>query len=57
MPETGRADDGFKIDVALAGETAKELKRPLLSEMRRVEKKTRLGAEWTSGGVTEKVFD
>jgi hypothetical protein len=28
-----------------------------LSEMRRAEKKTRLRAEWTSGGITEKFFD
>ena len=31
--------------------------RQLLSELRRAEKKTRLRAEWTSGGVTEKFFD
>jgi hypothetical protein len=50
-------DDGFKIEVVLAGVSAKDLNRQLLSEMRRAEKKTRLRAEWTSGGVTEKFFD
>jgi hypothetical protein len=50
-------DDGFKIEAKLSGETAKDLNRQLLSELRRVEKKTRLRAEWTSGGVTEKFFD
>jgi hypothetical protein len=29
----------------------------LLSELRRVEKKTRLRAEWTSGNTTERFFD
>lgn len=50
-------DDGFKIEANLSGESAKELNRQLLSEMRRAEKKTRLRAEWTSGGATEKFFD
>ena len=50
-------DDGFEIEANLAGESAKDLNRQLLSAMRRVEKKTRLRAEWTSGGVTEKFFD
>ena len=52
-----RNDDGFKIDALVAGESAKDLNRQLLSEMRRVEKKTVLRAEWTWGGVTEKFFD
>jgi hypothetical protein len=50
-------DDGFKLEARLVGECAKDLNRQLLSEMRRAEKKTRLRAEWTSGGVTEKFFD
>jgi hypothetical protein len=50
-------EDGFKVDAVLTGESAKDLNRQLLSEMRRAEKKTRLRAEWTSGGVTEKFFD
>ncbi|HEY3816937.1 MAG TPA: hypothetical protein VGL81_07195 [Polyangiaceae bacterium] len=50
-------DDGFKVEATLSGESAKGLNRELLSEMRRAEKKTRLRAEWTSGGVTEKFFD
>jgi len=49
--------DGFKIVATLSGESAKDLNRQLLSELRRVEKKTRLRAEWTSGNVTEKFFD
>jgi hypothetical protein len=50
-------DDGFRVEAQLTGESAKDLNRQLLSEMRRAEKKTRLRAEWTSGGVTEKFFD
>jgi hypothetical protein len=50
-------DDGFHVEATLSAENAKELNRQLLSEMRRAEKKTRLRAEWTSGGVTEKFFD
>ncbi len=50
-------EDGFEINAVMAGESAKELNRQLLSEMRRVEKRTRLRAGWTSGGVTEKFFD
>jgi len=50
-------EDGFKVRAALSGESAKDLNRQLLSELRRVGKKTRLRAEWTSGSVTEKFFD
>jgi hypothetical protein len=50
-------EDGFRVAATLSGESAKDLNRQLLSELRRAEKKTRLRAEWTSGGVTEKFFD
>ena len=50
-------DDGFKVKATLSGESATDLNRQLPSEMRRAEKRTRLRAEWTSGGVTEKFFD
>jgi hypothetical protein len=50
-------DDGFTIAAVMEGESAKELNRQLLSEMRRAEKKTRLRAEWTSGDLTERFFD
>jgi hypothetical protein len=52
-----RRDDGFKIEAVIAGESAWDLDRQLLSEMRWVAKKTRLWAEWTSGGETETFFD
>jgi len=41
----------------LEGRSARDLNRAVLSELRRVEKRTRLRAEWTAGGVTERYFD
>ena len=49
--------DGFEVEAELSGESARDLNRTLLSEMRRAEKKTRLRAEWTCEGTTEKFFD
>jgi len=51
--ETGE----FLVKAEFEGENARELNRSLLSELRRVEKATRLRSEWTSGKVTEKFFD
>jgi len=48
---------GFHVVATLWGESAKELNRVLLSSLRRVERRTRLRAEWTTGGVTERFFD
>jgi hypothetical protein len=50
-------EDGFEIVAELEGESAKDLNRNLLSEMRRAEKRTRLRAEWTVGDTVEKFFD
>ena len=36
---------------------AKELNRTLLSALRKVNKRTTLRAEWTSGGTTQRFFD
>jgi hypothetical protein len=47
----------FVVKAEFTGESAQGLNRALLSELRRVEKKTRLRAEWTSGKVTERFFD
>ena len=49
--------DGFEVSAALNGESARDLNRALLSEMRKVEKKTRLRAEWTLDDTTERFFD
>jgi hypothetical protein len=50
-------EDGFEVKATLKGESARDLNRMLLSEMRRVEKKTRIRAEWTLGDTTERFFD
>ena len=49
--------DGFDVTAEFKGETAKDLNRMILSELRRAEKKTRLRAEWASDGTVEKYFD
>ncbi len=48
---------GFLVKATMSGESAKDLNRELLSALRKVERKTRLRAQWTSGGVTERFFD
>jgi hypothetical protein len=48
---------GFEIEFDWEGESARDLNRVLLTELRRSVKKTRLRAEWTAGGATEKFFD
>ena len=52
-----RTADGFAVTGKMTGKDARDLNRTLLSALRRVEKKTRLRAEWTSGGTTERFFD
>ena len=48
----------YSILADFEGESAKDLNRFLLSALRRVEKKTRLRAEWTSDdGTTQRFFD
>jgi len=48
----------FVVEAEFEGESAKELNRALLSTLRRVEKKTRLRAEWASDdGTTQRFFD
>jgi len=49
--------DGFHIEGTMVGESARELNRALLSALRRLEKRTRLRAEWTSGNTTARFFD
>ena len=50
-------DKGFEIYAELEGESAVVLNRTLLSELRRVEKKTRMRSQWISSATTEKFFD
>ena len=50
-------DDGFEVVAEFKGESARDLNRMLLSELRRAEKKARIRSEWTCGGTAEKFFD
>jgi len=48
----------YILESDMEGENARDLNRELLSALRRVEKKTRLRAEWTSDdGTTQRFFD
>lgn len=49
--------DEFLVKAEFRGDNARDLNRSLLSELRRVEKATRLRSEWTCGGKTETFFD
>ena len=48
---------GFNVEAKFQGETAADLNRAILSELRRAEKRTRIRAEWASGGTVERFFD
>jgi hypothetical protein len=50
-------EEGFEVHAELEGESARDLNRALLSEMRRIEKKTRIRAEYISGDTIERFFD
>jgi len=50
-------EEGFLVTATMQGETARELNKALLSTLRRVERKTRLRAEWKSSNTTERFFD
>jgi len=52
-----KTEEGFLIRTKIAGESARELNKTLLSALRRVEKKTRLRSEWASGQSVERFFD
>jgi hypothetical protein len=41
----------------MEGASARDLNRSILTELRRVERRTRLRAEWSFEGTTEKFFD
>ena len=45
------------VDGEIAGASARDLNRALLSALRRAEKRTRLRSEWTCQGTTERFFD
>lgn len=49
--------DEHVVEAEMEGHSAKELNRILLSALRKVNKRTTLRAEWTSGDTTERFFD
>lgn len=49
--------DGFHVEAALEGTSARDLNRVLLSALRRVDRRATLHAAWTSEGTTEYFFD
>jgi hypothetical protein len=51
------APDGWHLDGVMEGDDARDVNRRLLSALRRVERRTRLRAEWTADGVTYRFFD
>lgn len=53
----GPGEGEFRVKAETEGSNARELNRGLLTELRRVEKRTRIRSEWTSEGVTERFFD
>jgi hypothetical protein len=52
-----QTDQGFEVEAELEGENAQSLNRMLLSELRRVEKRTRIRSEWASGDTSQRFFD
>ena len=52
-----REGDDWIVRADVDGADARSANRELLTELRRVEKKTRLRAEWTSGKIVERFFD
>jgi hypothetical protein len=48
---------GFHVDTTMTGTSARDLNRSLLSALRRVERRTRLRAEWTGSASSELYFD
>lgn len=49
-------EEWFILEADVDGPSARELNDRLLRELRHVEKRTRLRAEWTREGVTERFF-
>jgi hypothetical protein len=51
-----KVGDEFIVEAEMEGTSAKELNRTLLSALRKVERRTRLRAEWTSNNNTTERF-
>ena len=55
--QVSATSEGLQVEGAMEGSDARDVNRRLLSALRRVEKRTRLRAEWTAGGTTYRFFD
>ena len=53
----GEEEHELRVRAEMEGPSARDLNRHLLSELRRIEKRTRLRSEWTTEGSTERFFD
>lgn len=49
--------EGFRVEAVLAGTSARDLNRMLLSALRKIDRRATLHAAWTSEGTTERFFD
>jgi len=49
--------EGFRVEAALEGASARDLNRMLLSALCRLDRRATLHAAWTSEGITEHFFD
>lgn len=52
-----RDGDELRADGTAEGDDARDANRRLLSSLRRVERRTRLRAEWTDGTLVHRFFD
>jgi len=55
--EVTATQDGLHLDGLMEGDDVRDVNRRLLSALRRIERRTRLRAEWTADGVTYRFFD
>jgi hypothetical protein len=49
--------EGFRVEAAPEGASARDLNRMLLSALRRIDRRATLHAAWTCEGTTEHFFD
>jgi hypothetical protein len=52
-----RSPSGLHVEASMADGNPRDLNRDILSALRRVERRTRWRAEWTTNGTTFRFFD
>jgi len=52
-----RTPSGLHVEASMADGNPRDLNRDILSALRRVERRTRWRAEWTTNGTTFRFFD